>query len=248
MKQFVVTSSMGKRLIAKGVAKHEAVAAALKKGRLAIVAGTTNGYVAEEILATLGQSEGFSRMGFRRGMVVAPGFAAPQTAPAADVVIVDGQWLKGKEIFDVVDDMKAGDVILKGGNALDLCRRQAAALIAHPMGGSLGASIPAVIGRRVRLIVPIGLEKRVADDLGELAAFCNAPDAEGPRMMIVPGEVFTELDAVELLTGAKARLLAGGGIHGAEGAVWLGVTGSVAAIQAAEELIHSIDREPACQA
>jgi hypothetical protein len=248
MKQFVITSSMGKRLIAKGMAKHPAVAAVLNKGRLAIVAGTTNGYVAEEVLAAIGQSEGFSRMGFRRGMTVAPGFTPPQTAPATDVVIVDGKWLKDKEIFDVVDDMQAGDVILKGGNALDLCRSQAAALIAHPMGGSLAAAIPAVIGRRVRMIAPIGLEKRVADDLGELICLCNAPDAEGPRMMMIPGEVFTELDAIGLLSGAKATLLAGGGIHGAEGAVWLGVSGSPSAIHAAEELIHSVSREPTCLA
>ena len=30
-----------------------------------------------------------------------------------DVVLVDGVWLKGKTIFDVADDLKAGDVILK---------------------------------------------------------------------------------------------------------------------------------------
>jgi len=248
MKQFVITSSMGKRLIAKGVVKHPAVAAAMKKGRLAIVAGTTNGYVAQEVLAALGQAEGFSRMGFRRGTTVPPGFTGPQTSPATDVILVDGQWAKGKEIFDVVDDMQHGDVILKGGNALDVRRRQAAALIAHPMGGSLAASIPAVIGRRVKMIVPIGLEKRVADDLGDLIALCNAPDAEGPRMMSLPGETFTELDAIAALTGATATLIAAGGIHGAEGACWIGIGGTPAAVRAAEELIHSVSREPACQA
>ena len=40
---------------------------------LVIIAGTTNGYVAEEILASLGQGEGFTRKGFRRGTTVAPG-------------------------------------------------------------------------------------------------------------------------------------------------------------------------------
>ena len=248
MKQFVITSSMGKRLIARGVVKHPAVAAAMKKGRLAIVAGTTNGYVAEEVLTALSQGSGFSRAGFRRGTTTPPGFTAPQTPPATDVIIVDGQWVKNKEIFDVVDEMQHGDVILKGGNALDVRRRQAAALIAHPMGGSLAASIPAVIGRRVKMIVPIGLEKRVADDLGDLMALCNAPDAEGPRMMSLPGETFTELDAIALLTGAKATLLAGGGIHGAEGACWVGVQGTPETVHAAESLIHSVSREPPCQA
>jgi hypothetical protein len=248
MKQFVVTSSAGKRLIARGIVKHPLVSAAMRKGRLAIVAGTTNGYVAEEVLAELGQAEGFSRLGFRRGVVAPPGAALPQAPPATDVVIVDGRWARGKEVFDFIDDMKAGDVILKGGNALDLCNAQAAALIAHPMGGSLAAAIPAVIGRRARIIVPIGLEKRICGDLHVLAELCNAPGAEGPRMMLIPGPVFTELDALAILTGATGTLLAAGGVHGAEGACWIGVSGTADQVRAAEELLHSIAREPACVA
>ena len=46
MKQFVITPAAGKRLIGKAIAKHAAVAAAIKKGTVVIVAGTTNGYVA----------------------------------------------------------------------------------------------------------------------------------------------------------------------------------------------------------
>lgn len=248
MKQFVITSSMGKRLIARGMVRHPAVAAVLKKGRLAIVAGTTNGYVAEEILGAIGQADGFSRVGFRRGVTIAPGASAPPAPPPPDVVIVDGQWLKGKELFDVVNDMQAGDVILKGGNALDVSRGLAAALVAHPMGGTIAASIPAVIGRRVRLLVPIGLEKRVEGDLNELAALCNDPATEGPRMVVIPGVTFTELDAIALLTGATATLIAAGGVLGAEGAVWVHVRGAPPEIHAAEQLIHSVSREPPCQA
>jgi hypothetical protein len=50
LKQFVVTPSAGKRLIAKALASHPAVSDALKNGTVVIVAGTTNGYVAEEVL------------------------------------------------------------------------------------------------------------------------------------------------------------------------------------------------------
>jgi hypothetical protein len=45
---------------------------ALRSGRLVIVAGTTNGYVAEEILAHIGQDVGFSRRHFFRGVTVSP--------------------------------------------------------------------------------------------------------------------------------------------------------------------------------
>jgi hypothetical protein len=59
MKQFIITPAAGKRLIAKALIKHPAVKSALKNGTLVIVAGTTNGYVAEEILMSIGQAAGF---------------------------------------------------------------------------------------------------------------------------------------------------------------------------------------------
>ncbi len=67
MKQFCVTTAMGKRLIGKGIAHHPQIQDVLEKGTLVIIAGTTNGYVAEEILGALGQAEGFSRHGLPAG-------------------------------------------------------------------------------------------------------------------------------------------------------------------------------------
>ena len=78
------------------------------------------------------------------------------------------------------------------------------------------------------MIVPIGLEKRVFEDVNVLAQRCNAPGASGPRLYPMPGEVLTELDAIKLLTGADACLLAAGGVYGAEGAAWLGVSAAAA--------------------
>jgi len=250
LRQFLLTPAMGKRLIGKGLLQHGAIQAVLRKGTLAIVAGTTNGYVAEEILRATAQDKEFSRAGFRRGMVVPPSLdvASIKSPTAGDVILTDGIWQKGKEIFDVVDEMKAGDVILKGANALDVRRGRAAVYVGHPMGGTVGASIPAVIGRRTLMIVPVGLEKRVADDVQDLADMLNSPHAEGPRMMVLPGQVFTELDAIRLLTGASATLVAGGGVHGAEGAVWIAVRGLPAQVQAAEALVKSLAAEPPCQA
>ena len=91
MKQFLLTPSMGKRLIGRAMARHPSVRKVLKKGTLVIVAGTTNGYVAEEVLGAIGQAEGFSRKGFRRGTVVPPHFDAASIAARleGDVVITD---------------------------------------------------------------------------------------------------------------------------------------------------------------
>ena len=236
---------MGKRLIGKAMAKHPAIGDVLEKGTLVIIAGTTNGYVAEEILNSVGQSDGFSRIGFRRGISVAPGAEVIAADLTGDVVICDGEWIHNKTIFDVADDLKVGDIVLKGANALDT-RGQAAVFVAHPTGGTVLATLSAVVGRRVQLIVPVGLEKRVFEDVHVLARRCNAQDAKGPRLLPVPGEVFTELDAVSLITGASVCLTAAGGTYGAEGAVWLGVSGTNEQIEAASDLIKSVSNEPPC--
>jgi hypothetical protein len=97
------------------------------------------------------------------------------------------------------------------------------------------------------IFVPIGLEKRVVDDIRELAEELNAADASGPRLLPLPGTVYTELDAIEQLTGAMARLVAAGGIYGAEGSVWISVRGSSQQEQAAADLIQSVAGEPACK-
>ncbi len=247
LKQFVLTCSMGERLIGKGMAAHPAVQRVLKAGKLVIVAGTTNGYVAEEILAATGQAEGFHRQGFRRGMVAPPGVQPPKGSFPGDVVLIDGAWQRGKQIFDVVDELGDGDVVLKGGNALDAVCGRAAVLIGDPAGGTVVAAVRAVIGRRVQLIVPIGLEKRVMDEITDLADLLNAPGADGPRLMPMPGDTFTELDAIELLSGASAKLVAAGGIYGAEGSVWIAVSGERGRVAAAEELIKSVASEPPCE-
>ena len=252
MKQFVITPAAGKRLIGKAIAKHAAVVKALKKGTIVIVAGTTNGYVAEEILSEIGQAKAFQRDHFYRGIILPPNRPTTSTGRSydeskfpGDVVIRNGVYQKGKTIFDVVDDLGEGDVILKGANAVNLIQRRAAILIGAPKAGTIGASLPAVIGRRVKLILPVGLEKRIYENLDELAAKMNEPGKQGPRLWPVPGEIFTELDAIALLTGASAQLVAAGGVCGAEGSIWLAVSGKPAQEKAAEDLIKSVVNEPA---
>ena len=258
MKQFVITPSSGKRLIGKAVAAHPAVLDALKRGRVVIVAGTTNGYAAEEVLAHIGQAEGLPKLGqgfvrtrFFRGITLPPfrlttetGRLPDESGFPGDVVIVKGVWQKGKTIFDIVDELREGDVILKGANALDLIHRRAAILIGHPKAGTIGAALQAVTGRRVRLILPVGLEKRIVGDLDALAEKLNRPGISGARLLPVPGEVLTEIDAITLLTGATAELFAGGGVCGAEGSVWLAVSGTRKQMKAAEAVLKSVAQEP----
>lgn len=251
MRQFSLTPAAGKRLIGKAMVKHPEVLDALKGKTVVVIAGTTNGYVAQEMLTSIGQASDFRKERFFRGIVLPPfrpmaqsGRLPDESSFPGDVVIQEGVWQKGKTIFDVVNELKEGDVILKGANAVDLEARRAAILIGHPQAGTIGASLQAYFGRRVRLIIPVGLEKRITGNLDELALQLNEPGVHGPRLLPVPGEIFTEIDAIALLTGAKARLVAAGGVAGAEGSVWLAISGEVSQEDEASELIQSVAEEP----
>ena len=247
MHQFILTPAMGKRLIGKAVAVHPAIREALKSGTVVIVAGTTNAYVAQEVLAAAGQTGDFESQGFRRGLVVPPGVDVPKAEFGGDVVLVEGKWQKGKQIFDVVDDLGEGDVIVKGANAVDPVSRRAGVLIGDPRCGTAGAALPAVVGSRVKLLVPVGLEKRVFEEIGDLAELLNDPEATGPRMLALPGEVITELDALKQLTGCDARLVAGGGVCGAEGSIWIAAIGEGEQVTTVGELVEQLRAEPPCR-
>lgn len=250
MKQFLITPAMGKRLIAKTIANHPAVRKAIKNGTVVIVAGTTNGYVAEEILKIHNITGDFSRKHFFRGVTM------PQNTPVTnegrmtdeskfpgDAIITRGVLQTGKTIADVVDDLKEGDVILKGANALDLTHKRAAILIGHPKAGTIGLALSALVGRRVKLIIPVGLEKRINADLDKLAERINKPGASGYRLLPVIGEVFTELEALTALTAANVELIAAGGVCGAEGGVWIAVTGEEEQEEFATQVIASVADE-----
>jgi hypothetical protein len=248
----MLTTAAGKRLIGKALAAHPEIQKVLKKGTLIIIAGTTNSFVAEEIFPLIGETSVLNRRGFFRGVTLPPSYKMSETGRLpdeskfiGDIVIQNGVWLKGKTIDDVARDLREGDVILKGANALDLTQKRAAILIGSPTGGTALLSLQAVIGHRVRLIIPVGLEKRIFGDLDDLARKLNSPGIKGHRLLPIPGEVFTEIEALSVLTGATAELFASGGVCGAEGTVWLAISGSAEQENAAEKILKSIENEPA---
>lgn len=67
-----------------------------------------------------------------------------------DVVIRHGVWEKGLTIEDIASDLRSGDVIFKGANAVNPEAKQAAILIGSPTGGTISRCLQAVIGRWYR--------------------------------------------------------------------------------------------------
>jgi hypothetical protein len=250
-RQFLLTPAAGKRLIAKSLALLPGMSDALADKTIVIIAGTTNGYVAEEFLNMTGQGKSFSRSHFFRGITLPPGGnLTAQGRPAdesrfpGDVVIRKGIWESGKTIHDVVDELGPGDIIIKGANAVNPASGQAAIYIGHPRGGTIGLAMQAVIGRRVGLVIPVGLEKRVGGDLQSIAGKLNDPNAEGFRYFVTGGTIVTELEAIRLLSGADAELVAAGGVCGAEGSCWIAVSGEKDAVEKAGSAISAVSGEP----
>lgn len=151
--------------------------------------------------------------------------------------------MSGLVIDDVAADLTSDDIIIKGGNAVWLPAKSAGVIVGNPQLGNMAPIYAAYYGRRVKLLCPIGVEKRVDYPLKTLANFINSPDMAGPRLAEFPGEVFSELDALAM-TGVNAMILAGGGVGGYEGCVLFGLEGDEEAMEKADALIASVKGEP----
>ena len=242
-RQFLLTVSMGKRLIADALAADESVLRCAKEHCLVVIMGSTNAELATALAKKL--SLPFSPKGFHRGLQRGNEQVSNPTPPqTADFIVKEGQRLEGKTIFDVVDTLGPDDIILKGANAIHLESRTAGILIASTVRGTIIPITSVAVGRRTRLIHPVGLEKRVERPISELARLANRSGQKGLRLMESCGDIYTELDAVRDLFSVRATLLAAGGVLGAEGSVLLQLHGNEENLCKAETYFRSIQDTP----
>ncbi len=237
---FSLTVAESKRLIARGVAQSDVVKRALDSGIVAVGTGTTNGYVIEEITG-----ESIDKKTSVTGRTLPAGYAGPKlTASYGDLVIRKGKRLDvpAKEILA---EMGPGDVFVKGANALNYERNQAGVLIGHPTGGNVGLAIGPVVARRITFLHPVGLEKSVGADLDEMADILNSDAAgKGPTLWVVPGLIFTEIEALDVLASVDVVPVGAGGVGGAEGAVWLAAFGDREQLDNVQAIVDSVRGEP----
>ena len=228
-----LTVSESKKLIALGLVKLPEVRKAKKSGLIAIATGSTNSYVLEKLLGRK-----IDKTSYRSGLVMPKGKKLPGLSKEImpDVVLEKGKINKKLDRFTVVEKLQAGDIYIKGANALNYREKVAGILIGHPQSGTIGAAYGTIIGRRVHLIIPVGLEKQISTDIPEVHRRLAEPGTRGgPRIMPVFGTVFTEIEALEILAGVQAIQCAAGGIGGAEGCVGLLLSGTKAALDKAAE-------------
>ena len=243
----VLTVSESKRLIARGVRELSCVKRALRKGVVVISTGTTNAYVVEEILDKA---------------IEKPAYVTGRTTPAKvrqadyfpgkrlhDVVLRDGQIVEELDRYSGAEQLNAGDVFIKGANALNYDRKIAGVTIGGPgSGGTVGAVMGPIISRRATLVIPIGLEKLVAHDILEMVSVLSEGDELAnhvPTLYPLTGTIVTEIEALEMLfPGLRVLHVASGGVLGAEAGVRLLLCGDSEMVDRAIKLVESIQGEP----
>jgi len=237
-----LTPSESKRLIGMAVAKLPEVRRAFKNGIVVVGVGTTNAYVAEELLGRK-----IEREKFIAGVVLPKGtYVLSAERRLKEIIIRRGKIIDAK-VDDVLPELTSSDVFIKGANGLDSSGTAGVFMAGH-RGGTIGRSLGTVMSRGVNLIIPVGLEKFIpgsVKDVAPLAGMDKVAFSTGVPVGIMPvhGKVITELEAIQILSGAEAIVMGKGGVSGAEGAVTLLVRGTTKQLREVRRLMKAVKGE-----
>ncbi|MHB1006583.1 MAG: sugar phosphate isomerase family [Chloroflexota bacterium] len=244
---FSLTPAESKRLIAKAVVQMPEVKAALEKAYIILTGGTTNAFVAQELLGRRIEPSRFTAGISTNGLLCVTNPAEREKFP---LVIYKGQVVD-KTIRQALDDYHPETIAIKGANAVDL-EGNVGVITSGYDGGTVAALIGTLTSQGIPYIVPVGLEKLVPS-VKESAIYTGAKTldyaigADYGMYCLVKARVVTEIQALKNLFDVEAKLVAAGGVGGSEGAVTLIVMGEEANMKAAIALVESVKGEPPTQ-
>jgi len=246
---FVFTPAESKRLIGKAVANTEEVKRAKEYGKIFIGHGSTNIYVAEEILGREKVAELIKKDTYLSGVLLRGTLCTTLAEEKPPILILN----RGKAeppaptMPEILREFGPDSVFIKGANAVDP-EGNAGVFMAHPEGGTIGWSIGTIIARGIKLIVPVGLEKLVPS-VKKAVSLCGQQTldyCQGLKVGLMPlssAKVVTEIEALRILAGVKSYHVASGGNSGSEGSVVLVAEGDARGIGKASELVEAIKGE-----
>ena len=254
--EIVLVPTESKKLIAKAVLSLKEVPEALKKGIVAIHPSSSTVFIYEVLVGRKPQGVWVCGVNAPKGlcgsleaqqMIAARGPGPHDPGKARQTwFFKKGVLQESTPLQEILDQMTPSDVYVKGSNALDP-QGNVGVLYANPAGGggTIGKVIAAYRQKKFHLLLPIGLEKLIPISIAEAskrAGFKKVDKAMGmPCGLIpVPGRKIPEVDALEMLSGAKVAPIAAGGLGGAEGAIVLALEGSEKEIQKAFEVTQEV--------
>ncbi|MBI4294854.1 MAG: hypothetical protein HY669_01655 [Chloroflexi bacterium] len=239
----VLTPSESKRLIARAVAALPEIKHALSGGYIVIGSGSTNAYVAEELT---GQT--IDKLLYLAGVITGGQLSVMPLSKRTHPLVLKAGHAVDTSPQQALKDFGPDDVFIKGASAVD-AQGNAGVLVASESAGTIGMAWPVVAPRGSHLIVPVGLEKMVPS-VAEASRHCTIHRFKysmGVPVALIPmvnARVVTEVQAIEVLSGARATHVASGGIGGCEGAVVLSIEGSEAQVETAFAIVKGVKDEP----
>jgi hypothetical protein len=251
--QIVLTPAESKKLIAKAIARLDAVQQAAKNGIVALHPSSSTYFIVEEITGSKPKTNYWvcgvvTPRGMCVEMAMVLGAGLTPDEESADPGDLQGTWviekgqLGGEEkLSSLLYRMTPSDVYVKGVNALD---REGNVGILFGLAGSMGYIQAARKKRKFTIVYPAGLEKLIPIPVKEAAKEAKLNRYESGMGMPVglfpcpTGVTVNEVRAIEILSRASAIPIASGGLGGAEGAITLVLKGQTDEVKTALDFVE----------
>jgi len=253
--QVVLAPTEAKRLLSKAVLQLEEVKKALKDGIIIIHPSSTTIFILEELGFSLSDG-GIWICGHvsPKGLCISrkmldtvfetPGGYTADKYPF-ELVIRKGEKVPFDQsaLGPVLEEMTANDVYIKSVNAIDPENNAGILMAAKSGGGSIGLVLKKQKEKKFKMIIPVGLEKRIPTPIGAAIKAANQADqAQGIPCGLwrLRGEMITEIEAFRQLFDVEATPISAGGVKGAEGCIIWVLTGEESNVDKAFEVCNQI--------
>lgn len=244
---FTLIPVESKRLIAKAVVQMEEIKIAKQEAYIILNGGTTNGYIAQELLGMKDLEPQKFTAGTNTHRLLCVTDADKRTP--FPIILYKGER-SAKTLPEALQDFHIESVLIKGANAVDP-EGNVGVITSGFDGGTIGATYGTAFSQGMKYIFAVGLEKLVAS-VKEAAAWIGGAKtldytigADFGIFCIPNGIVVTEIEALKILADVEAKHVASGGVGESAGAVVLVIKGEEANVRKAISIVESIKGEPA---
>ena len=240
---FTLTPAESKRLIPKAVVEMEEVKLAREKAYIILAGGTTNGFIAQELLKEKIEPQRFTAGTNICGLLCVTNANDRHPFP----IILERGAVSKKDFKAALEDFSIYTVFIKGANAIDP-QGNVGIITAGWDGGTVGNSLGILTSTGLRYVVPVGLEKLIPSVPEAVASvgsktFDYSLGANFGMFLLSNANIVTEIRALKILANVHAKLVAAGGIGGSEGSVVLVAEGADLDVKKAISLVESIKGE-----
>ncbi len=242
---FTLIPAESRRLIAKAVVQMEEIKIAKKKAYIILNGGTTNGYIAQELLGMRDLEPQKFTGGTNTHRLLCVTDADKRTP--FPIILYKGER-SSKTLPEALQDFHIETVLIKGANAIDP-EGNVGVITSGFDGGTIGATYGTVTSQGLKYIFAVGLEKMVAS-VKVAAAWAGAKTfdytmgADFGMFCIPNGTIVREIEALKILADVEAKHIASGGVGESAGAVVLVIKGEEANVRKAISIVESIKGEP----